>query len=112
MKFFILATLILTSSISFAIPKTGAKYAILCRKAESFDQAVAKINTITTDPQWPIDLAVEKTGGTAHNISVNPKQVKYDMANFKISESEEDVKVGKTSKKTKFYQACVPIEFD
>lgn len=108
MKLFILSALTLATAVGFAAPKTGAKYAILCRKAESFDQAVAKINTITTDPQWPIDLAVEKTGGASQKISVNPKQVKYDMANFKISESEED----RGSKKVKVYQACIPIEFD
>lgn len=96
----------------FSTQAFATKYAILCRKAETFDQAVAKINAISTDPQWPVELAVEKNGALPQSMTINAKSAKYDMANFKVLESEEDIKTGKTSKKTKFYQACIPIEFD
>ena len=103
MKLFVYAIL-----ISLLAPSAFAgKPAILCRKGTTFEEAVGKINSITIDPQWPIE--VNKISSTSQTTTINAKSVKFDMANFKVSNYEETVKSGK---KDTVFQACLPIEFD
>lgn len=84
----------------------AGKPAILCRKGATFEEAIGKINSITIDPQWPIE--VNKISSTSQTTTINAKSVKFDMANFTVINYEEKEKAG--SKKV--FQACLPIDFD
>lgn len=102
MKLFASAILIsLVAQSAFA-----GKPAILCRKGSTFEEAVGKLNSITIDPQWPVE--VNKISSTSQTTTINAKSIKFDMANFKVSDYEEKEKT--VTKKV--FQACIPIEFD
>jgi hypothetical protein len=105
MKLFLTIVFIFVSEVSFA-----GKPAILCRKGATFEEAVGKINSITIDPQWPVEI--NKISSTSQTTTINAKSIKFDMANFKVSDYEETTKNGSITRKEKVFQACLPIDFD
>lgn len=89
-----------------------AKQAIICKKAEKFDDTMEQLNGLMIEPTWPMDISYVRDTGAKTKVSANPKDFKFDISNVRYFETKEKITEGKKTRDATFYNACIPITFN
>jgi hypothetical protein len=110
LKTFLILAIFSASTIALAEPKQ----AIICKKSESFDEAIAEINGMMIEPTWPMTVSYirDTAAKTKSTISLNPKNFNFNAAKIQFFETKEKITEKKKTREATIYNACVPIEFN
>jgi hypothetical protein len=103
---------LLIVAVLFCALNVQAKQAIICKKSESFDETLQKVNGMMIEPTWPIDIPYVRENGSKTTLSANPKNFTIDVANVQYFETKENIKEKKKTREVIMYNACIPVEFN